>query len=75
MAAAHHHLAAAIVPPLGFADLALPALVVCLVCLLGVLVLGTVATGRRRRMMIPAAYSLLALLVTLIALVLRGGLV
>jgi hypothetical protein len=71
---ADHHLgAAAIVPPLGFGlTFLLPSLVVCLVCLSGVLLLSAAARGRRRRLMAPAMYSLLSLAVILAALAVRS---
>ncbi len=69
----HHLGAAAIVPPLGFGlAFLVPSLIVCMVCLLGVAVLGAVATGRRRRLMAPALFSLLALTLILFAEAVRS---
>jgi hypothetical protein len=68
-----HHLEAAIVPPLGFGlSFLLPSLIVCLVCLIGVLVLGAAASRRRRRLIVPAMFSLLALTLIMFAEVVRS---
>lgn len=72
----HHLGAAAIVPPLGFGlAFLVPSLMVCLVCLLGVAVLSAAATGRKRRLMAPAMFSLLALTVIMFAEVVRSVLI
>lgn len=70
MDALDHHLgAAAIVPPLGLGmAFLIPSLAVCLVCLFGALVLGAVATGHRRRLMVPTTFSLLTLTLIIVAL-------
>jgi hypothetical protein len=69
----HNLVASAIVPPLGFGlSFLVPSLIVCLVCLIGVLVLGAAATEKRRRLIAPAMFSLLALTIIMFAEVVRS---
>lgn len=69
MASPDHHLATlAIIPPLGLGPSFLtPALAVSLACLFGLLMLGIISRGDRRKM-VPIGFCLLSLTVILWAL-------